>query len=551
MRTQMRSEKISSGFVCGKECWRIKQRDRTYPDKHLQESCMSQAKQSFKSAFEYFLNLDSLAKLIFLLLGGASLTLLLGLIVSGINSTKSYKLKLAAGDQLGESYILSEAIEKTVEARYPKVQIELVSTGGTSDNLELLEDGEVDLATAQADVAPGASARTVAVLYRDLFQLVVKENSGINQFTDLQGKPIGLQASGGQFRSFLEVAAHYGLQPTDFSFVGNSDQEADEAFEQNRVQAVFRVRAPGNQSVADLVQKYRGRLVAIEQASAMQIKYPAFQADEIPQGAYQGNPPVPATNINTVGVERLLLANDTVPDAVIREVTAVINEHRQELVNQIQIESVKPLVASIRDPRQVGEFDAPIHQGALNYYERNEPSFVQENADFVALLLTVALLGGSWLWEFKKWIERRKKDFADRYIEKAVHLMKEGDNPAMKQQTLDQVFREAATNLVEEKISQESFRTFNEAYKTAREAIEREKQLSLQAQREVSADYIKELIRLMQDQQRGKQLVQRDLDQILEKASADLVNDTISQESFRTFVEAYKTTRDVIERRTA
>ncbi len=512
---------------------------------------MSQAKQSPKSVLNYFFNLDPLAKLMFLLLGGASLGLLLGLILGTINGTRAYRLKLAAGDQLGESYILSEAIEKTVEARHPKIQIELVETGGTSENLEKLEKGEVDLATAQADVPPGASARLVAVLYRDLFQLVVKENSGINQFTDLRGKPIGLQPSGGQFRSFLEVAAHYGLQPTDFSFIGDSDQEADEAFRENRVQAVFRVRAPGNQSVADLVQQYRGQLVAIEQANAMRIKYPAFQADEIPQGAYQGNPPVPAANLNTVGVDRLLLANHTVPDAVIREITAVINEHRQELAEQIQVESVKPLVSSIRDPRQSGDADVPIHQGALNYYERNEPSFVQENADFLALLLTVALLGGSWLWEFKKWIERRKKDFADRYIEKAVYLMKEGDDPAIRQRSLDQIFREAATNLVEEKISQESFRTFNEAYKTAREAIEREKQLSLQAQREVSADYIKELLRLMQDQQRGKQLVQRDLDQILEKASADLVSDTMSQESFRTFVEAYKTTRDVIERRTA
>lgn len=512
---------------------------------------MSQAKQSLKSALNYFFTVDPLAKLMILLLGGASLGLLLGLILSTINDTRVYRLKLAAGDQLGESYILSEAIEKTVEARHPKIQIELVTTGGTSDNLRLLEDGAVDLATAQADVAPGASARTVAVLYRDLFQLVVKENSGINQFIDLKGQAIGLQPSGGQFRSFLEVAAHYGLQPTDFSFVGNSDAEADTAFRENRVQAVFRVRAPGNQSIADLVQKYRGQLAAIEQANAMQIKYPAFQADQIPQGAYQGSPPVPTTDLNTVGVERLLLADENVPDAVIREITAVINEHRQDLANQIQIESVKPLVSSIRDPRQSGEVDVPMHQGALNYYERNEPSFVQENADFLALLLTVALLGGSWLWEFKKWLERRKKDFADRYIEKVVYLMKEGDDPTLKQQTLDQVFREAATNLVEEKISQESFRTFNEAYKTAREAIEREKQLSLQAQREVSANYIKELIQIMQDQQRGKQATQQDLDQILEQASADLVNDTMSQESFRTFVEAYKTTRDVIERRTA
>ena len=159
------------------------------------------------------------------------------------------------------------------------------------------------------------------------------------------------------------------------------------------------------------------------------------------------------------------------------------------------------------------------------------------------------LLGGSWLWQLKNWIERRKKDHADLYIKRTLDLMKVGKTPDLKQQDLDLVFREAAADLVDEKISQESFRTFNEAYKTARETIEREKLMALQDQREVSAVYIKDLIRLMQDKQRSKQLLQQDLDQILENASTDLVKDRISQESFRTFVEAYKTTRDAVERK--
>jgi hypothetical protein len=36
---------------------------------------------------------------------------------------------------------------------------------------------------------------------------------------------------------------------------------------------------------------------------------------------------------------------------------------------------------------------------------------------------------------------------------------------------------------------------------------------------------------------------------ILEQVASDLIGENISQESYRTFVEAYKTTRDVIERK--
>jgi len=498
-----------------------------------------------------FLNLDPLRRLVLLTLGGLSLGLLLGLLLNAISSARVYRLKLAAGDPSGESYILSQAIAQAVQQEHPKIQIEVVQTGGTSANLKMMGESEAQLATAQADVAAPTSARAVAVLYRDLFQLVVQDQSTIKQFTDLAGRAIGLQQTGGQFNSFLEVAEHYGLQKTDFIFVGNSDQETEQAFQQKQVAAVFRVRAAGNRSVDELVQRYQGRLIGIEQAQAMRIKHPAFQAAQIPQGAYRGNPPVPDRDLNTVAVERLLLASRSVPDAVIRDITATINERRQQLADQIPAEHafVKPLVSDIGDPRRDGSGDLPIHPGALSYYERDKPSFIQEHADFVGLLLTVGLLCGSWVWEFKNWLERRRKDHADLYIRRTLDLMKVGKTPDLKQRDLDLVFREAADDLVDEKISQESFRTFNEAYKTARETIEREKLMALQDQREVSAMYIKDLIRLMQDKQQSKQLVQQELDQILENASTDLVKDRISQESFRTFVEAYKTTRDAVERK--
>lgn len=123
-----------------------------------------------------------------------------------------------------------------------------------------------------------------------------------------------------------------------------------------------------------------------------------------------------------------------------------------------------------------------------------------------------------------------------------------------------QVFSQAATDLIKEKISQESFRTFNEAYKTSREAIEHQLQLAQklsekqtkiaeQKQRELSSRYVKAVVELLQDEKRGKNLIQQELDQLLKTAAINLIQDKISQESFRTFIEAYKTTRDSLERK--
>jgi len=494
-------------------------------------------------------------RLIFLVfLGGLSVSLVLAIAWGIVNRTRVHRLTLAAGDVNGESYILSKAIEQVVETYHPNIEIEVQATGGTSDNIARLERGEVQLATAQADVAAGPSARTIAVLYQDLFQLVVKDNSGIEEFVQLQGTRIGLPQEGGQFRSFLEIADHYGLEREDFEFVGENDQAASQAFEQNQVTAVFRVRAPGNQAILDLVQQHDGRILPIGQAEAMRIKHPAFEPAVIPEGAYKGSPPpMPTEDLPTIAVDRTLLVSDRLNRQVVQEITATINDRRQEIAEAIPESSseVKPLVASIDRPTATGGTGVPLHPGAIAFYERDEPSFVQEYADFLALLLTITLLLGSWVLQLKSWIERGKKEVADDYVTSALEAMKEdGGNLDEKQKQLDHTFAQAADALIAERISQESFRTFNEAYKTAREAIERRKQVAQQSQREISDGYIGDLIALMQDNQRSRDVIQKDLDRIFRKASTALVEGKISQESFRTFVEAYNATRVAIAHKT-
>ena len=52
---------------------------------------------------------------------------------------RTYRLTLVAGSKDGESYILSKAIEQIVEAQNPKIQIKVVETSGTEENIQKLE----------------------------------------------------------------------------------------------------------------------------------------------------------------------------------------------------------------------------------------------------------------------------------------------------------------------------------------------------------------------------------------------------------------------------
>ena len=535
---------------------------------------MSTAKNNHQTNFlQFFLVLDPFSRLIFLGLGFASFGMVVIIVGNIVNYLTPPHLTLAAGDKTGESYIISEAIKKVIERR-TNIKLQVEETRGTTQNIEMLSTGKAQLAMAQVDVAAEeignvssqlkANIRTVTLLYKDTFQLVVK-NPQINQFTQLKGKTIALAATGGQYQSFLTVAKHFDLSEKDFKITGldsngkpipaYNDDLADKDFQENKADAVFRVRAIGNKSIAVLVNKHQGKLISIPQAEAMKIKQPAFESAIIPQGAYRGNYPVPNTNLSTVAISRLLLTNDQVDANIIRKLIQTIYENRQEIANEIPLDNaeVKPLISSISPPKENSGVDIFLHPGAAAFYDKDKPSFIQEYADYIGLLLTIFLLAFQWIRQLKLWIEKSKKDEADEYIKSAISLMKAGQYQiGDRQRKLDKTFDEAAKSLIDERISQESFRTFNEAYKNTKEAIERDKQIAQQAiekiQRENAAKYIKIVVKLLRyGQQNQSTIVQQKLDTILEQVVSDLVLENISQESFRTFIEAYKATRDSIE----
>jgi uncharacterized protein len=479
-----------------------------------------------------------------------------------------HNLVLAAGSPSGESYQLSRAIAQVVNTNHRNLRITVISTCGSAQNLALMATGKVELATAQADIPAGSTARTIAVLYKDLFQLVVKKNSGIASVADLAGRIITSQANSGEQQSLLAIAKHYGVNPEETAANGLNLQSIPcqppldnsfDAFEQNQADAVFRVRTLGNAYVTRAVHNWQGQLLPISQAKAMQISNPAFEYAQIPRGAYQGNPPIPNQDLPTVAVQRLLLASKKLSPKVVRQITQILDEHRRDIADQIPLEQaeLRPLVASFSRPSPASGTGIPLHPGALAYYDRAKPtffSFLLENGPAVVTLSTPVVAFLLWLWnQFRERLQKQQ-DLAEQYISLAIQQMAaeieiepELRQPILqqKQAELEQVFNQAAAALVTNRISQESFRTFNEAYTTTRAVLERR---MAAASNELADRYIAKLISLLNPIPPSAIALQQEFNHILKEVEGSLTRQEISQESFRTFIEAYKMTRDLLSK---
>lgn len=461
-----------------------------------------------------------LIRLIMLFNFGLMVILAISVISSLLPQSRS--LTIAAGQSTGDSYRLAEKIAAVVQLHRPSIKITVAETDGTPKNLQLLDQGVAQLAMAQADIPAPRSAQVVSLMFPDLYQLVVKSELGVTRISQLKGKRIKFfkpPEKGGQLQSLEFLLNYYHLKEgRDYDYITAAIGPEEQAFCKGQVNAIFYVRAAGNDLVKDVLkEECRGRLVAIDQAKAMQIERPNLEVADIPQGAYQGSPPIPERDLPTVGVQRLFLARQDVDKEVIQQITQVLYEHRQDLLQSVEVsaqlrdrlkypDALKrstPLAAYISQPNFAGQHEAtrratgiPTHAGAQAYYDREKPSPLEQYADVFSLLLSIVTLGIAWGLNVLRKFEQRQKDKADDYIREVVALMDTGEclqamgewisttamqNEPKLQQAYALVVENAAKVLVEcrksdqagqySQISSESLASFNRTFNRVVSAI--------------------------------------------------------------------------------
>jgi TRAP transporter TAXI family solute receptor len=302
-------------------------------------------------------------------------------------STRTEQLAIAAGPRSSESFWLASAIATVFEDSMPGIRVDVFETSGSSENAKLLESGQVDFALVQGDTRVGEAISAVASLFFDAYQLVVAETSDIRSFSDLAGRRVAIAPKGsGENLSFWFVAEHYGLDADQLTALPMSEDAANFAMVMGQVDAVFRVRAPGNPSVRDLVRNHPMRLVAIHQSEALSLKQPAITPGVVPVGSYRGAPPLPDRDLPTAVVERLLVAHAELELEVVQQLTRTLFERHSDLVAR------SSLAGFIRAIDGDSNIAMPLHPGARRYYDREKPTFWQQNTRVLASLLYVVAI---------------------------------------------------------------------------------------------------------------------------------------------------------------
>jgi uncharacterized protein len=276
----------------------------------------------------------------------------------------------------GVFYPLGTAMAGVISRYGSDLEAIAPETNGTAENMKLLQEGKIELALAQPDMAWAAAqgrlsglARKVAV--RNLLgtqakylHLVTRADSGIESVDDLKGKRVstGPAASETDFKALRVLEAH-GITPYNLAIRAQLDHsEAAQAILQGALDAFALDGAFPDPIVLALAAKSGARIRLIPTGGAVakiaERHGPFYFVASIPKGTYPGL----NADVSAAAGETLFVAHEVMAESLAYEITKVLLERTQELASaNVAASEITPATAVRGSP-------VPFHPGALRYY---------------------------------------------------------------------------------------------------------------------------------------------------------------------------------------
>ena len=283
-------------------------------------------------------------------------------------------LNIGTGGTAGTYYPIGGAIAEVLNKEIPGMSASAQSTGASVANINMLSDGEVDLATVQNDIAYYAAhgaemfqdkkvdgLQGIASLYPETCQFVTLKSSGIKSLAELKGKRIAVGAVGsGVEANVRQILAAYGVTYSDIDAQYLSFAEGASALKDGNVDVAVLTAGYPTASVQDIASQNPVRLLPVEGkiADALIAQYPFYTKTVIPAGTYAGFD----EEVPSVAVMAMLVAGPTVNDDLGYCVTKAIfsNLDRLQAAHAVGKQIAK-------DTAKTG-MSLPMNAGAEKYF---------------------------------------------------------------------------------------------------------------------------------------------------------------------------------------
>jgi TRAP-type uncharacterized transport system substrate-binding protein len=292
-------------------------------------------------------------------------------------------LRVTTGPPGSTAYRFITAFASVIEANHPRIQIKLVQVADLTASAKAIEDHATDLGIVRSDAVIPTNGETIAILRRDVVAFVVAAKSPIDKIPALAGKTIGIPQ--GPLQTYNEqtldsILSYYNIPAAAVKRVFLPLAEIGAAVHDKHVVAVLAVGPMGPGEVVDVVgavklaSKGAPGILAIDEADAINKRFPGLESIDVPAGAFRGRPPTPDDTVTTLAITYRFVAPNTMLDVVAGAIARSIFKTKAQLVAKT------PLASQIEapDPEERRQRRGRRHEGQEHHDVREpDPSRVE------------------------------------------------------------------------------------------------------------------------------------------------------------------------------
>ncbi len=288
-------------------------------------------------------------------------------------------ITIGTGGVTGTYYPTGGAVCRMVnkKKKETKIRCSVESTGGSVYNVNNIKAGELDFGTVQSDVAyqaykgegnfadaPFKELRSVMAIYPELLALVVRKDSGINEFKDIKGKRINLGNPGsGQANTAPIIMEKFGLKDDDLKLAGVlKAPECPAALTDNKIDGYFYMVGHPTANIKDASNSVAIDIIDINSKEAKEVvdEHPYYAFGVIPAGTYSGVD----RDVTSIGVKAVLVTSADVDDKAVELIVSTILENFDDF------KELHPAYKGITKESLLEGTSVPLHKAAEAYYKK-------------------------------------------------------------------------------------------------------------------------------------------------------------------------------------
>jgi TRAP transporter TAXI family solute receptor len=285
------------------------------------------------------------------------------------------KVVITTGQQRGVYYSWATALARETHAAYPGLEVQILGSSGSPENLHRVSTGVADIGLSTEDVTETSTATATASrpvdrsklvalarVYDDYVHVVVRDDGPVQSLADLAGRPVAT----GQPGSGVAVVAGRVLAEARVAVRAQAVGLADgmEMLRTREVDAVFWSGGLPTGAVADLARRVRLRLLPLDSVSAaLRERFGvAYRPAQIPAGSYGLTAPVA-----TLASANLLVARPDADPAVVRALLDTLFRRRDAIAAAV------PAANALDRRRAISSGSLPLHPAAVAYFRDTKP----------------------------------------------------------------------------------------------------------------------------------------------------------------------------------